>query len=302
MEANQLGCRPTEELLAQLKPRFWFAAHLHCKFAALVPHQDGTCTKFLALDKCLPKRDFLQTVDIASSRSGPPQLSYDPEWLCILRSTDHLLRVDPKNHYMPGPGGTERWEFTPNEKEKAEVVDLLGDLKVPSNFERIAPIFTPGQPASCPRPYPNPQTRTFCETLGLKDPLMEALRPSPLNLSGFLGHPEPGEEDVTSKTFPSLDVDTTQEEEDNDVEEGGSPEMESEDPLEPHEMSSEERRKVHLLEYGGPSPAPTTPVAEFPVVRTTPSSDDRPKESPPTRGTTMKRRNQSIYTEPDDED
>lgn len=112
----------------------------------------------------------------------------------------------------------------------------------------------------------------------------------------------PGEEDVTSKTFPSLDVDTTQEEEDNDVEEGGSPEMESEDPLEPHEMSSEERRKVHLLEYGGPSPAPTTPVAEFPVVRTTPSSDDRPKESPPTRGTTMKRRNQSIYTEPDDED
>ncbi|CAN7989662.1 unnamed protein product, partial [Ixodes pacificus] len=60
VETNRLGCRPTEELLELLRPRFWFAAHLHCKFAALVQHQDGTCTKFLALDKCLPRRDFLQ--------------------------------------------------------------------------------------------------------------------------------------------------------------------------------------------------------------------------------------------------
>ncbi|KAL3220221.1 hypothetical protein MRX96_030043 [Rhipicephalus microplus] len=73
VETNTLGCRPTESLLQELKPKYWFAAHLHCKFAAVVTHEDGTCTKFLALDKCLPKRDFLQTLDIPTTTDEPPK-------------------------------------------------------------------------------------------------------------------------------------------------------------------------------------------------------------------------------------
>ena len=34
------------------------------KFGALVQHEDDSITKFLALDKCLPHRDYLQILDI----------------------------------------------------------------------------------------------------------------------------------------------------------------------------------------------------------------------------------------------
>ena len=50
-----------------MKPSYWFSAHLHVKFAAVVKHgvdvaneEERKETKFLALDKCLPRKDFLQ--------------------------------------------------------------------------------------------------------------------------------------------------------------------------------------------------------------------------------------------------
>ena len=60
IEQDRLGSLPTKEVLATLQPPYWFSAHLHCKFAALVQHDGGTVTRFLALDKCLPRRQFLQ--------------------------------------------------------------------------------------------------------------------------------------------------------------------------------------------------------------------------------------------------
>jgi lariat debranching enzyme len=65
MEAESLGSPAAMELLQHLSPDYWFSAHLHVKFAAVYRHDDGDesgvrVTKFLALDKCLPGRRYLQ--------------------------------------------------------------------------------------------------------------------------------------------------------------------------------------------------------------------------------------------------
>ena len=60
LQDNSLGSVPAEQLLHALRPDYWFSGHLHTKFAALVPHESGGATRFLALDKCLPGRSFLQ--------------------------------------------------------------------------------------------------------------------------------------------------------------------------------------------------------------------------------------------------
>jgi lariat debranching enzyme len=94
------GNPPSEVLMQTLKPTYWFSAHHHvkvvpalctrvpvlmvCQYPALYKHEDGSATKFLALDKCLPGKDFLQIMDLAGAQPGQP-LSYDPEWLAILR-------------------------------------------------------------------------------------------------------------------------------------------------------------------------------------------------------------------------
>lgn len=77
-------------LLNTLQPKYWFAAHHHTKYAALVKHQQsGKETKFLALDKCLPHRHFLQVLELEAS--DEPVLKYDLEWLAILKKTNPLI-------------------------------------------------------------------------------------------------------------------------------------------------------------------------------------------------------------------
>ncbi|KAL8450338.1 hypothetical protein Emag_003184 [Eimeria magna] len=95
-----LGNPATMALLKSMKPSFWFCGHLHVAFAALVPHSDGSFTRFLALDKVLPKRRCLQVVDIhpktkekylrkpatQTNISTSLTIEYDLEWLSILRA------------------------------------------------------------------------------------------------------------------------------------------------------------------------------------------------------------------------
>lgn len=65
-------------------------------------------TKFLALDKCLPRRKFLQVLQLPHAVPEEVQLCHDAEWLTILRLTNHLLSTNNKPVYMPGPGCSER--------------------------------------------------------------------------------------------------------------------------------------------------------------------------------------------------
>ncbi|KAJ0178230.1 hypothetical protein K1T71_006053 [Dendrolimus kikuchii] len=173
IESNQLGSVPAEKLLHTLKPDYWFAAHLHCQFAALVKHDDENETKFLALDKCLPKRRHLQVLDIPEDYDGDLKLKYDLEWLAVLKSTNHLLTVKNIDCYMPGPGGNERYDFTPTEYEKDAIAQHLGTLLIDENdFVKTAPVYNPGAPKNYPtEPIMNPQTVKLCEKLGIDDPV-----------------------------------------------------------------------------------------------------------------------------------
>lgn len=111
--------------------RYWFAAHLHVKFAALVGHEDGGQTRFLALDKCLPRRGFLQLldIDVPEERAGG-WLSYDPAWLAVLRSTDGLTNAGRAPSYMPGPGvgAGVRYDFAPTQEEVAAPLSIPTSL------------------------------------------------------------------------------------------------------------------------------------------------------------------------------
>jgi len=163
------------ELLEHLYPSYWFSAHLHCKFAALVPEKGGArVTKFLALDKCLPKRKFLQVLEVRSQEDGSIQLNYDLEWLTILYLTNHLLSVKSRIHYMPGQYGVGRWTYTPTAKEKQTVYEKFGsNLRIPFNFTQTVKPYDPcdmNTQFERPQLLINDQTTRFCQMLGIDDP------------------------------------------------------------------------------------------------------------------------------------
>ena len=60
IEKNILGSQAGETLLQELKPKYWFSAHLHVRFSATLSHNEQQSTEFLALDKCLPRRKYLE--------------------------------------------------------------------------------------------------------------------------------------------------------------------------------------------------------------------------------------------------
>ncbi|XP_067636953.1 lariat debranching enzyme [Eurosta solidaginis] len=215
MDKGELGNRPCEDLLKLLKPKYWFAAHLHCKFAAIVPHDEANdssgeggveddassnggnndtrdkqkgeaVTKFLALDKCLPKRRFLQLVDIECPQyaEGEVRLEYDLEWLTILHLTNHLTNVKTSKYYLPGPhnaASTERYNFKPTTDEMAYVQNkFAADLLIPKNFMRtVEPYNSSNESNNGHVPQPkaqiNPQSQQFCDALGIDDPVSLAL-------------------------------------------------------------------------------------------------------------------------------
>ncbi|XP_047313405.1 lariat debranching enzyme [Impatiens glandulifera] len=165
IEAKTLGSKPAAELLEKLKPSYWFSAHLHCKFAALVEHgEGGPVTKFLALDKCLPGRKFLQVVEIESD-PGPHEFQYDEEWLAITRNFHSAFpltnkRVDLRditldlqdcqqwvNNKLLNRGGAKPFDFVPTAPCH--------------NSRKFAP---ENNSKEC---YRNPQTEAFLQLLEL---------------------------------------------------------------------------------------------------------------------------------------
>lgn len=147
IDKGELGSPASDKLLHSLKPRYWFSAHLHCKFATIVPHSDEKCknTKFLALDKCLPNRDFLQILDIDVPEEKQTGFEYDIEWLSVIRATNELL-ISP--YHANAPDYAREILLNPYqildslETQKKWIIEQNFDLKVqPTSFTPHAPAY-----------------------------------------------------------------------------------------------------------------------------------------------------------------
>lgn len=109
VKEKRLGNPLLNNVLHKMKPSHWFASHLHCRFDAKVEHGNGKSTKFLALDKCLPRRQFVDIVTVDKSNDGSG-FRYDEEWIQILKRYQDLLSF--KKETVEMPMNSEHFEFT----------------------------------------------------------------------------------------------------------------------------------------------------------------------------------------------
>lgn len=206
MQNGKMGSGPCFYLLTTLRPHNWYAAHMHCRFDANVPHDNNESTRFVALDKCLPNKKFLDFLTIGDDEEDTqstdvqtlPLIEYDLEWLTVLYLTNNLLNVS-KNYtklpLQPGPGdpqdNVQRYEFTPTKEEMDAVLKKFnGDLKIPNNFTQTVQAYDPQRDG---RNFKNlnervhvelnPQTTEFCAKLGIDDPLFLAAKFAKIDLT-----------------------------------------------------------------------------------------------------------------------
>ena len=105
VNTGTLGSPAAETLMNTLKPAYHFSGHLHVKFSALVrwgTQETSPATKFLALDKCLPGRRFLQILQIEGTdgrdntpltNAGDLRIYRDIDWLTVLKTSHEIFPV-----------------------------------------------------------------------------------------------------------------------------------------------------------------------------------------------------------------
>ena len=138
-------------------------------------------TKFLALDKCLPNRSFLQILTAGPEilEGEEVVLAHDPQWLAILKATNHLQSTSSKYNHMP---------FHSADYDGRKHVDEISQLDLtihPDSFKVTADAFDPESPEGRepkiqralnrvpdPGPESNPQTQFLCKVLEIDDPLV----------------------------------------------------------------------------------------------------------------------------------
>ncbi|KAG2346376.1 hypothetical protein BDR05DRAFT_981491 [Suillus weaverae] len=174
VQTGNLGSPPLMGLLRTLKPKWWFSAHLHVRFQAT-----PSVTNFLALDKCLPKREFME---ICSSVGGTRSWTFDPEWLAMSRAFHPFFSTRRRQADYPDEATArakvaEEMEWVKpnvhNNEANSSDAPLPGIRSILDcqTFVQSAP--GPGsegaQKNQQPPWYTNPQTTAFCDMLNIQN-------------------------------------------------------------------------------------------------------------------------------------
>lgn len=204
-DAGKISTVVADDLRAQLPASFSKPAPLPPKSTPgqpVPPTITNTTTRFLALDKCLPGRKYIQLATLApldpkvlttypplepgqvpSPETDEPgslpaitrfKLQYDPEWLAITRTFHPSLVIGDRSTISP-PDLGEATYATQIATERAWVdTNIVSQQKldVPYNFEITAPPHQEGDPETVdhqPQEYTNNQTSAFCELLGIEN-------------------------------------------------------------------------------------------------------------------------------------
>ncbi|KAJ1964477.1 lariat debranching enzyme [Dipsacomyces acuminosporus] len=125
------------------------------------PQEPSRPTRFLALDKCLPRRQYLEIIEIEAPHctgSETLQLEYDPEWLAILRVCNPFMPLDGSPFHPPAQASLTADHLGiplfPKELLDRELdwvyknVFANGRVFVPPNFMQMAPAPPQGTPDS----------------------------------------------------------------------------------------------------------------------------------------------------------
>jgi lariat debranching enzyme len=145
----------------------------------------AAATRFLALDKPLPGRQFLQVLDVplrpGAAGAGAACFAYDAEWLAILARTHPLEPAAKRYPRLPPPTAASASEIAAVEARLRAAGlgarDAAGRefFPVPENFSVTAPPFVPNGPRDAgqfrsvgmPAAEGSPQTDELLRMLGL---------------------------------------------------------------------------------------------------------------------------------------
>ncbi|RKP26008.1 Metallo-dependent phosphatase-like protein, partial [Syncephalis pseudoplumigaleata] len=94
--SGRLGAPAHMYLLQRLQPCYWFSAHLHAYFTATFTHPTASAASMGEHSSTT----FVEIDDDAAA-SSPASLSYDPEWLAILRATRTYMSLEDWQPTLP---------------------------------------------------------------------------------------------------------------------------------------------------------------------------------------------------------